>query len=290
MKQTAHSQKQTKAALKTLAPRCGDCSGLKREQLIPGSKSVCSQNGIITTSKTCSHFMSEIEPIKPLVGTRPFEQLLALIAEVPDNALRSLGGLLFQEAKTRKFGFYFGQKVYVRYRGQANRNYMSNFLSAVVFSANAAVIRLTSDDGRCTMTFTLDVVRAGGVIYTTEEFEPLREEMVANGKHVDPNAEKLVAKRMRCEELKRIQDIIDNAESKIKAGTIEPIGAVFKRHDWPMEKRRAKEFDLVAIVESLSEGGMVHNPNRLGGYVRPDSTKKSKRKNKDSVVNVSGDL
>lgn len=274
MKQTTHSRKKVKAKLKSLQPLCGDCVGLKKERLIPDCKETCCNLGKVGTSRTCPHFISDHDKVKPLYGKAGFEQLIAIFKDLPTESLRNLAGVLYQEHKTRKFGFFFGQKVYVRYRGTSKSDYMSNFMTARVFSVNAEFVRLTSDDGRCLMTYALSSLEEGGVIYTVDDFDKLRSSMIKRGRLVDPNVEKQTAKRLRCEEAYELNLVTDSLN-----GNITTIDTVFKENKLPRRKSK-KTIDLVDLVNGMVEGHDVS---------RDSKTYKKTKRTGDSTFDVSGD-
>jgi hypothetical protein len=274
MKQTTHSRKQVKSKLKSLQPLCGDCSGLKKECLVPNNSETCCKLGKVGTSKTCQYFMSDHEPLKVVARTDSFESLIAMFKDLPTDALRNVASVLYQEHKTRRFGFFFGQKVYVRYRGTLGANYLSNFMIARVLSVNAEFIRLTSDDGRCTLTYTLQVLKEGGVIYKPNEFSTLRENMMSRGRLVDPHVERNTAKRLRCEEAYEL-----NLTNESQNGVVTTIDTVFKESKLPRRKGK-RTVDLIDLVNSMEHGHDVAKDSKT--YVKA-------RRSGDRTLDVSGE-
>ncbi|MNQ23841.1 hypothetical protein D3C85_370180 [compost metagenome] len=246
MEMTQRTRRQVKASLKSQQPLCGDCVGLKCEKLISDSKQVCSKLGKTATSKPCPHFIADTKPLQPILKRDAFDTLSRLFQEIPKDALRNVASLLYNEKKTRAAGYFFGQKVYVRYRGAANADYLSNFMIARVMSVNSEFIRLTSQDGKCNLTFMKKTCQ--DVILSVDEFDELRKKMVAKGRLVDPDVTKLIAKKYRAEEEYEL-----NMTSESAGGQITTIDTVFKENKVPRKKQK-KHVDLVDLVNGLMAG------------------------------------
>jgi len=273
MEMTTRTRKKTKAALKSLQPRCGDCVGFKCEKLIPDSKEVCSKADKTMTSSTCPHFIADVEPLKPLMKRDAFDALIAILQEVPTEGLRNLASLLYNEKKTRKAGFHFGQKVYVRYRGSASANYLSNFMIARIMSVTKEAIRLTSQDGKCNLTFFRETNEQH--ILSVDEFNELRVKMVRKGRLVDPDAERLLSKKLRCEEEYEL-----GMTNESSGGQITTIDTVFKENKLPRKKGK-KEVDLVDLVNGVMAGQNVEKQAR--------SYRPRKDSGADFKIDVSGE-
>lgn len=173
-----------------------------------------------------------------------------------------------RENQTRIAGYHMGQKVYVRYRGQARANFVSNFMSAVILYADHEMLRVTSTDGKCCMTFSGTAREA---IYSVKEYKALREKMVKQGRYVDPDTQRLVAKRLRCEEEYEL-GIIESADP----GETPTIDRVFKENK--VAKKRPN--DLVAIVNAIESGFEVKSKGKK-------KTSSSTKSNKARVYNDS---
>lgn len=174
------------------------------------------------------------------------EELLSLaqfVASMSDEQVRALGVIMFNESKTRKNKMRFMQKVFVRYRGAANRDYVSNFMEAYVMYANGTHYKLMSADGRCTLTYG---EHCRPVIFTDEEFAPMLAKMKQRGKLVDPDTEQLISRRFRCEEE---YDLNIKADDLI--GEVTTIDEVFKENG--IRKGRKKGLpDLISLVEDAA--------------------------------------
>ena len=272
-KMTTRSRKQVKAGLKSLQPLCGECVGFKCEKLVPDKKHVCSKLDKTSTSKTCAYFIADAKPLKPLMRRNAFDSLVSLIQEIPDDGLRALASLLYNEKKTRRAGLHFGQKVYVRYRGAANANYLSNFMSAIVLSANSEYVRITSQDGRCNLTYSKQCFPH---IIKAEDFDEMRKRMIARGRLVDPDTERLITKKLRAEEEYELNMTSDSA-----GGQITTIDTVFKENKAPRRKGK-KTVDLVDLVNGMMSGRDV-------GKEAQRYKRSSKEDKGDLIISVSGD-
>jgi len=274
MDMTTRSRKQVKAALKSLQPLCGECVGFKCEKLIAENKQVCSKIDKTSTTKACTHFIADPKPLQPIMKRDSFDALVALIQEVPDDALRSLASMLYNEKKTRRTGYFFGQKVYVRYRGAANADYLSNFMIARVMSVNSEYIRLTSQDGKCNLTFLKK--NCQDHILSTEDFNAVRTRMLARGRLVDPDVARLIAKKLRCEEEYEL-----NMTNESAGGQITTIDTVFKENKLPRRKAK-KTIDLVDLVNGMMAGHEVRRDAKT-------YTREQRGKGGDTIIAVSGD-
>lgn len=282
MKQTARSRKEVVKHLKTAKverPTCGDCIGLHDERIVPKCKGTCSvEKGYISSSKACKHFSPNTNQIKGFIASDKFESLAQIIQSVPQEALSIIASTLYIEKHTRKIGFKFGQKVYVRYRGGSGSNYLSNFMIAYVFSANEDHVRVVSREGNCSLHFKKSIVTRGGVIYTVEEFDDLRDTMVKKGKYVDPDTTKLIARKLRAEEEHEL-----NMTDESASGQITTIDTVFKENKVKKGKKQ-KIITLVDIVEEESSGFLVKDKKK----VKTGSKKKktAKKRSGDQAIEV----
>lgn len=280
MEMTNRTRRQVKASLKSQQPLCGDCVGLKCEKLISDNKQVCSKLGKTATSKSCPHFIADSKPLQPILKRDAFDTLSRLFQEIPKDALRTVASLLYNEKKTRAAGYFFGQKVYVRYRGAANADYLSNFMVARVMSVNSEFIRLTSQDGKCNLTFMRKTCKE--IILSVDEFNELRKKMVAKGRLVDPDVKKLIAKKYRAEEEYEL-----NMSSESAGGQVTTIDTVFKENKLPRRKAKGA-VSLVDLVDGLM-AGYTDVDKASKGYKRP-SEKRSKTSGSGyERIDVSGD-
>jgi len=272
-----------KTALREVSPTCGDCSGFECEILIDGNKKTCSKLEKIKSSKPCTQFVPNVKN----VGAVPQSQLSALaslVNQFPAEATRALGILMFNDSKTRKQGMQFMQKVFVRYRGASNRNYISNFMSAYVLYATSKHYKLISEDGRCTLTYG---EHCRPVIFTETEFEPLMQSMRLRGNMVDPDVEQLINRRFRAEEEHELE-IVDDS----RLGEVATIDSVFAGNN--IKKGRKKGLpDLISLVAEASEGyevkGKAKQYSRAVKRDRGTTAPPTKRKRgEDYIIDVTG--
>lgn len=169
--------------------------------------------------------------------------MVEMISELPDDSLRVLASILYNEKRTRKAGFFFGQKVYVRYRGANTSNYLSNFMIAHVMYVSNEHYRLMSMDGRCVLTYG---VQCRPNIFIPEQFAVLREKMLKKNKLVDPDVERLLSKRFQAEEEHEL-----NLTKESAIGTVTTIDKVFKENGVRRSKKKTTTLiDLVARAAS----------------------------------------
>ena len=204
-----------------------------------------------------------------------FMALARIVDKLPDASLRTLGVMLMREEKTRKMGYKFGQVVYVRYRGLASSNYISNFMKAHIMFVDKKTYKLMSNDGKCVLTFNADCKPH---IMTRQEFKCLRNSMLEKGKLVDPDVDRTLSRRLRAEEEYELGITNDS-----KNGSITTIDAVFKENKLP---RKSSLNDLCAIVSHI-EKGFDARDSAESYRSRKAKTKRKQKNNKDIVIDVS---
>lgn len=278
--QTKYTKDKTKNALKNLKPRCGDCEGYCNSNLIEKQHGVCKNNGKTKLSKACRHFQPNTIPIKDITGTTPFELITESVAQMSDAQIRSLATLLYLEGHNRRRSYRFGQKVFVRYRGRANSNYVSNFMSAYVMSTVNGYLKVMSEDGRCTASFLLSNENQ---IFTAEEYEVVRQRMVRLGRLVDPDTITLLNKVLQAEERYEL----GIAEESL-AGNEPTIDQVFKANK--IKRRKTVVTDLSDIVRDMQAGfevpeSEVRNYRRV---VEGKGKRKRKLVSKDGKIDMTG--
>lgn len=245
---------------------CGDCSGFTYDKLIGGKQKLGCRDEFAKTEncEACAKFAPDVRQLEGFVGSTGFEGLTNLVAGIDGKNLKILSALLRAEATTRKHGFAFGQKVYVRYRGRANADYLSNYMSAYVVFVNKNYMRLVGKDARCVLTYTKESMPT---MYTPEEFEPLRRQMEAKGRRVDPDVHTTTVKRLRhMEEIEL--DMVDDS----KAGNITTIDTVFRENGG--KRTKSEVYDLVQVVSDLMQGYDVKGGKSLKRKKAVDKKKK----------------
>lgn len=232
---------------------CGSCSGLVRERVL---EERCATLGRLPSSKACG---SHLPDVFSLVGdedkVQNLEDVSELMAQMSVNDLQILGSLMLREKNTRKNGFQFRQKVYVRFRGDSTANYMSNFVVGYVLDATKETIRVIGESGKTTIMAINDSNSES--VYTVPRFNKLRQQMLAEGRRVDPS----------------IQSEQQHLEMKQKYTSILPLDEAVEKGIVPKKSKSARD-DLVSMVSRLGRGQLKRKdkdgPSVPGKSVRID--------------------
>lgn len=263
---------QTKSSLKQLKPLCGDCEGFGCTRLI--DKSLCKDNGKTTKSVICKSFQPNVRELENYVGEGKLGALSNLIAQCDPKELRALAALMYGEAKLRRLKLHFGQRIYIRYRGLARSNYLSNFMSAHVMSAFGDYVKVMSLDGKCVASFLLSNENQ---IYTEARFEKLKAKMIDSGKLVDPDTTTMLSRRFQAQEEYELE-----LTKESKAGQLTTIDTVFRESK--VQRRGNKTLvDLVDLANSIEQGYNVERD--AGRYTKKRTTT---TKGGDITINVTG--
>jgi hypothetical protein len=236
------SSKQLKQSL-----TCGGCSGLHRDKLISGNATACADQGKIASAKACPSFRADVFSLASLndAATETKDPLLQLSTSLNvfnNSELHVFAALLLGEKRTRKYGYKFWQKVYIRFRGTSSDNYFSNFVVGRVLDADRDFIRVVSDSGKSC----IQVINEpnSSSIYTVSRFTPLRRMMMEKQYIVDPNIEKV--------HKKAAQSFIAPVDFAVDE---EMVGETFTRKN--RKVRKVQRTDLVSMVQKLSSGKML---------------------------------
>lgn len=214
---------------------CGSCLFLERERTF---ETPCIAQGRLPTSKACGSY-------KPnaylLVGATlkndRVEKLADAIHGMTGVELQALGALMHAERTTRKYGWRFHQKVYVRISGSSDRNYLSNFVSGRVLFADKETVRVIGENGKTCLTLINE--KTGTTLYTVERFNEIRAKMLEANNRKDP---------IKMSQVRPvIQDLDHIPEEKITNKYV--------RRD------RGRRDDLVSIVSRMQRG-VVARPER----------------------------
>lgn len=176
--------------------KCEDCRFLCGEKIFAKQ---CSDLGIASNSKSCEKFMPNTGKLALAMeenGGNIFELLGEVVGRISSNNLVVLASLIANEKTTRRYGYTLMQKVYVRYRGIAGANYVSNFMPMYVVEASKNGLRLISATGKTVMLKTLfkKGESEGPNIYSVKNFSEYKKELKAAKKLVDPA---ITTKRIR---------------------------------------------------------------------------------------------
>lgn len=213
---------------------CGSCSGLIREKIFEAR---CSELGRIPTSKACG---SHTPDVFSLVGDEDkitnLEDVGELMAQLSSNDLQILGALMLREKQTRKHGFNFRQKVYIRIRGASNANYLSNFVVGYVLDATKDTVRVIGETGKTAISAIND--KNSETLYTVPRFNVLRREMLEAGRRVDP-------------ELATEQEKL---ELKAKYASVIPLDDAAAEGMIDKKEAKRNKDDLVSLVARMGRG------------------------------------
>lgn len=270
---------------------CGSCAGLYREDLLdhgmdkdskPPKKQTCASMGHTAGAEACPKFKPDVFALNeifddPDANRKVMEVLGAMLGSLPKSKLRLASGIFLYEEITRKHGYQFYQKVFVRYRGTANQNYLSNFLAARVVWADKNFINLVScQKGKNPFTLTIPYNDSdSNVIYTEEQFKPLRKKMKAKKRFVDP-VEKRNALRAVLPDGEVNLNAIPNElrETQFKDGTVvADLDQVAKANKVKKSKANTgKPYDLVQQANDLLRGHIV-KPTKAQNFGKRRKTK-----------------
>lgn len=231
---------------------CGDCVGLTRERLINGEDVTCNKQGKKASHVSCDKFTPNSFALADSVeknGSSIFE-LADLLRGFGTEQLRTFAAVLLNENVTRKNGYTFLQKIYVRYRGTLSRTYLSNFMTARILSVDTNHIRVCSDDGKIIMTF--QNMGHEKNVFTVPQFEVLRRKLEFAGAYVDPKPEKFD---------KKVRPLESDFDLKLNTngvmGFIDDIGSVAKRNRDQLKKAEdagTRIYSLSDIARDIDRG------------------------------------
>ena len=217
--------------------QCGSCLNLEYEKAF---EKPCAQLGKVCTSKACSS--SYVPNVRLFVRNEDNERLESIahgMRGMSETELQALAGVMLCEKKTRRSGWHFYQKVYVRYQGSADRNYMSNFLVGYVVYADQELVRVVGKSGK--MFLTLPNEKEGDTLYSPGRFKSLREDMKLNRRLVDSRLDKeLLVASSRVGTVATLDDVLESERLKTK-----------------LNAKSSRTDDLVSIVSRISRGVLV---------------------------------
>lgn len=228
--------------MQKIQKHCGSCVFLNREKKF---EAPCSQLGRIATSRACGSHKSDVFSL--VQGNEESVDALKALAEVlgglPTSSLQTLALMVANEKQTRRKGFKFYQKVYVKIYGfSSNSDYLSHYTCARVLDADKECVRLISESGKISMSFYYDSNGKVHNIYTAAQFKPIREQLIKQKRITDPAQFKV----------------------KPKSNGIVPLDWAYERNlipndyldlDRPKEKKKPKgREDLVTIFGRMQKG------------------------------------
>ncbi len=218
---------------------CGSCLHLNGEKVFEAK---CIELGKLDQSVACA---SHTPDAFSLIGDSDsmvydLSKLGATLKLMTIRDCQILASLLLNEKKTRRAGFFFMQKVYVRVSGRSGRNYVKNFALGYVLDANKDTVRIVSASGRTAVVLPI----GSDALYTVKAFQPIRTEMYANRKYVDPDVEVGNAK------IARAAAEMANLDDADSLGLLE--SSISKKRK--IKKIKKGSEDLVSFVARLTRG------------------------------------
>ena len=216
---------------------CGSCLHLDRDKAFT---TVCSQAGILPTSAACNTFKPDLYALAhPETQNSDLELVGDALGKMSLSQLAILSALADRERVTRKYGYRFFQRVYVRYVGPASNNYLSNFMSARILDVDSKSIRLIGDsDYRAYIVLEHTKGRTSS-LFKAPDFGPLRQQMIQEKKFVDPSLKrgsKLTAPSAKGQ-LANLDNLVPESVDLRTLGL-----------------KRQKADDLVSLVGRMSKG------------------------------------
>lgn len=127
--------------------KCRDCIFYKNSALYTDGKfpQSCSNLGVGPSANPCPNFAPKVEGIKNKFDEKiDVSELGEFLKKIDSRKFPWLASILTMEGKTRKFGFSFGETVYIK---MFNGNYLSNYRKASVVYATKTHVHVLGKDG-----------------------------------------------------------------------------------------------------------------------------------------------
>jgi hypothetical protein len=177
---------------------CGNCQHYCWT-LGPVRKTTCNNLGSIETTPACPDYT-----INPFV-LQDFEKVLKPLADtlrvMPLTVLPLFYEVISQEKALRRRGFYFMEKVAIKYWGTPSEKFVSNYIVAHVYSATKEGIFVIAKSGA-------RMYVLNGSIIKLELFLDLRKELKAKGKIIDPTLSSRASNKQKLAVTETLDDII----------------------------------------------------------------------------------
>lgn len=191
---------------------CKDCLNKEVEKTKKG--------GICKVQKAedvcCDDFQPNVFDLAQYTQTNLLSMLATVLNGVDSSKLSLLASVVRKEKLTRKYGYYFFQPVYYKFRDE---DYVSNFVKARILYADSKCVCLTDEN------FELQLVLEGGQketkgpnIWTEENFYRLRQRLLRNKKELDPMLD--ILNKDGLKSLEELVDLDDNP--KVRRHTPKP--------------------------------------------------------------------
>ena len=238
----------TKKGLASLL-QCGSCTFRERDKLF---EKRCSELGKLPSAKACaSHTSDAFSLIESSEDDNALSSLGSIIANYGPTELNALASLLLREKQTRKLGYTFYQKVYVRLQGHVKNNYFSNFVTGRILDATKEHVRIVGLHGKNMVCVYAINEKESTTFYTTDRFYPIRKAMAESSRYIDPEC--MGGPPSGSSLRGRICDLASSESLEILE-----VSAHAKRR-----LKKAPTDDLVRLVSRLARG--VSKPKRSTG-------------------------
>lgn len=149
----------------------------------------CSDLGKIPSSRGCSSHLPDAFTLAQSRDDRVHHLLdiSNLMSMLSPRELQVLAGLMLREKITRRAGFQFMQKVYVRVSGNGSELFLNDFAVGYVLDATKDYVRVIGERGGMAITAINDADRSM-TLYTVPRFAELRAEMARKRNIVNPKS------------------------------------------------------------------------------------------------------
>ena len=235
---------------------CGSCLFLNRERCMERR---CADLGKLPTSKACG---SHKPDMFSLAGTNQRMDRLAVLADVVHSMsatdLQVLGSVLHAEKNTRKHGWKFMQKVFVRFSGASNKNFLSNFCVGYVLYADKEYVRIVGENGKMFLSVLNEA--EGTTVYTVKRFKPMREAMLASKSLRDPAFDRGVRHVSRLDDVVNDDNVVLRKQvTKAKSSTDDLVSIVARMYNGQLGRSKSKTTSVKRSLGSSTghEGGEI---------------------------------
>jgi hypothetical protein len=269
---------------------CGTCQHYCWT-LGPARKTTCNNLGSIDTTPSCTDYS-----INPFV-LQDFEKVLKPLADVlrvmPITTVTMFQEIISQERGLRRKGFYFMEKVAIKYWGTPSEKFVSNYILAHVFSATNEGVFVIAKSG-----IRMFILRES--VIKLEEFLSLRRGLKESGKITDPSFGNRTSTKQKLAITETLDDIIARGlieDSELDTGIkrrLNPkrisreLGEKHRSEGEFSTKKRPKieldEADLFILAAEKSRSCDSMMPQAVDEAMQPFNKIKKKKKKKTAVV------
>jgi hypothetical protein len=165
----------------------------------PNRKTTCNNLGSIDTTPGCLDYAINPFVLKDYISVlKPLSEVLRVM---PLTVLPMFYEIIAQEKVLRRRGFYFMEKVAIKYYGSAADKYISNYVVAHVFSSTDEGVLVISKSG-----IRMFVLKENVIKFAL--FLEMRRDLKEAGKNVDPTI-KMRSVKQKLALTETLDDILD---------------------------------------------------------------------------------